>query len=223
PDGFPGRQRIRDGERRSRRLPPDHRARLQDHEPVRPGPAHLRVPPLPAGAPRRAASPGRRPGLANAAAADAAAQQRAHDRPQLSPPAEDLMTPEQAVRVAIAVLLGLGAALVFDRLAPARGRQPPGFRVPWRRWLALAVLAGLLAVGVFAPVASLGVGAEPDFSKIRTPPLLALPLRVRITMPACFLLAFAGRAARPHPLPEPAAPAALPLHEAEILDPEGMP
>ncbi|HEV8579787.1 MAG TPA: CPBP family intramembrane glutamic endopeptidase [Thermoanaerobaculia bacterium] len=133
------------------------------------------------------------------------------------------MTPEQAVRVAIALGLGLAAALVFDRLCAARGLLPPGFRVPWRRWLALAVLAGLLAVGVFAPVASLGVGAEPDFSKIRTPQLFALHMLMLITMAAWFLLGFAGREAWPRALPEAAEPASSPPGGAEILDPEGMP
>lgn len=133
------------------------------------------------------------------------------------------MTPEPVLRVAIAVLLGLGAALAFDRLCAARGLLPPGFQVPWRRWLAVAVLAGLLAVGVFAPVASLGVGAEPDFSKIRTPQLFALHILMLITMGTWFLLGFAGVEARPRALPAPAEPASFPAEGIEILDPEGMP
>ena len=126
------------------------------------------------------------------------------------------MTLEQAVRVALALGLGLAAALIFDRLCAARGLLPPGFRVPWRRWLALAVLAGLLAIGVFAPVASLGVGEEPDLSKITTPQLFALHVLMLFTMASWFLLGFAGTA-RAAAIPdievfgeEPPSPAAPP-------------
>lgn len=99
-----------------------------------------------------------------------------------------------------AVLLGVGAAFVFDRMCLARGLQPPGFRVPWRRVLAGAVVAFLLALGIFAPVTvvSLGGGkAEPDLSQVRTPQLFGFHFLMLATMGLWFLLGFAGERARP--------------------------
>jgi membrane protease YdiL (CAAX protease family) len=132
------------------------------------------------------------------------------------------MTPEPALRAAVAVLLGVLAALVFDRLSARRGLRPPGFRTPWRRWLALAALAGLFALGVFAPLASLGLSLEPDLSRIRTPQLFALHVLMLATLGVWFLLGFAGREARPAPAPVAAPPPVVP-GRIEILDPEGMP
>jgi hypothetical protein len=124
--------------------------------------------------------------------------------------------PEALLRVGLAVLLALGAALAFDRLCIARRLQPPGFRVLWRRALALAVLTGLFAVGVFAPLASLGASLEPDVSKISTPQLFLLHILLLATMGVWFLLGFAGRDAQPvlpapDPAPLPEEPGTLPL------------
>ena len=79
--------------------------------------------------------------------------------------------PKALLAVALSLLLGLGAALVFDRMCLARGLQPPGFRILWRRMLAALALACLLALGVFGPVILLLLGErpEPDLSKISTP------------------------------------------------------
>jgi len=124
-------------------------------------------------------------------------------------------SPAVILRVGVAVLLALAAALVFDRMCRARGLQPPGFRVPWRRTLALAVLTGLLAIGVFAPVASLGMSLEPDVSKLSTPQLFLLHVLMLITLGAWFLLGYAGQGAQPpaaalaEPLPADLAPVDL--------------
>ncbi len=109
-------------------------------------------------------------------------------------------TPEQLLRVGIPVILGIAGAFLLDRLCAARGFLPPGFRVPWRRIAAGAVLAGLLALGVFSPLGGLGLAQEdPDFSKIATPQLFALHFLMMGTLGAWFLLGYAGVA--PDPLP----------------------
>ncbi|HKI04459.1 MAG TPA: CPBP family intramembrane glutamic endopeptidase [Thermoanaerobaculia bacterium] len=113
------------------------------------------------------------------------------------------MTPEQVLRVAVPVLLGIAGAVLLDRLCSARGLLPPGFRVPWRRALAGAVVAGLFALGVFAPLGSLGLSLEPDLTKITTPQLFALHFLMLGTMGAWFLLGWAGVRAQPQPVPVP--------------------
>ena len=130
--------------------------------------------------------------------------------------------PEVFLRGGLAVLLALLAALVFDRMCVARGLRPPGFRVQWRRALALAVLTGLFALGIFAPLASLGTSREPDVSKITTPQLVLLHVLMLITMGIWFLLGFAGRDARP---PQPVAPVApvAPLPAEPLPEPLPLP
>ncbi len=101
---------------------------------------------------------------------------------------------EPLLRVGIPVILGIAGAFLLDRLCAVRGFLPPGFRVPWRRIAAGAILAGLLALGVFAPLGGLGVSQEetPDFSKIETPQLFALHFLMLGTLGAWFLLGYAG-------------------------------
>lgn len=102
-------------------------------------------------------------------------------------------TPEQLLRVGVPVILGIAGAFLLDRLCAVRGFLPPGFRVPWRRVAAGAVLAGLLALGVFSPLGGLGLAQEdPDFSKIATPQLFALHFLMMGTLGAWFLLGYAG-------------------------------
>ncbi len=117
------------------------------------------------------------------------------------------------LQVIPALLLGLGAAFVFDRMCLARGLQPPGFRVLWRRAAAGAALALLLALGVFGPLTVLGVGGgrpEPDLSQVRIPQLFDFHLLMLATMGIWFLLGFAGRLSAP-------------ARAVDILDPGGMP
>jgi membrane protease YdiL (CAAX protease family) len=103
-------------------------------------------------------------------------------------------TPEQLFRVGVPMILGIAGAFLLDRLCAVRGYLPPGFRVPWRRVFAGAVLAGLLALGVFSPLGSLGLTLEPDFSKITTPQLFALHFLMMGTLGVWFLLGYSGAA-----------------------------
>jgi membrane protease YdiL (CAAX protease family) len=86
-------------------------------------------------------------------------------------------------------------------MCAARGLLPPGFRIPWRRALAGLTVAFLLAVGIFAPLGSLGAKvAAPEPTSIATPQLFELHALMATTMLIWFLLGFAGLP-RPEPVP----------------------
>jgi len=129
------------------------------------------------------------------------------------------MTPEQMVRAAVPVLLGIAASFLLDRMCAARGLYPPGFRVPWRRMAAAAVVAGVFAVGIFAPLGGIGLSLEPDLSKITTPGLFALHFLMIGAMGLWFLLGWAGVAAPPQPLPVPVEPVPVEAVEYSVDEP----
>ncbi|MFL6196174.1 MAG: CPBP family intramembrane glutamic endopeptidase [Thermoanaerobaculia bacterium] len=106
---------------------------------------------------------------------------------------------EALLRTALTVALALAGALTLDYLCARKGLLPPGFRVLWRRVAGVLVVAGLLAIGVFSPVGSLGLPTETDLSQVTTPQLFLLHLLMLLTMGTWFLLGFAGLPARPEP------------------------
>jgi membrane protease YdiL (CAAX protease family) len=122
---------------------------------------------------------------------------------------------ELALRVLVTAILALGTAVAFDLQTRAKGLQPPGFRLPWRRALGVLAVAFILGVGVFAPLGALGLGLQPDLTNIRAPQLFQLHFLMIAAMAVWFLLGFA---VRPEPLPdlagtfgeEPVLPAAPP-------------
>ena len=99
---------------------------------------------------------------------------------------------EQILRVGVPVILGIAGAFLLDRMCAVRGFLPPGFHVLWRRLLAGAAVAGLLAVGVFAPLGNVGLSLEPDLSKITTPELFALHFLMLAALGVWFLLGYGG-------------------------------
>ncbi len=105
------------------------------------------------------------------------------------------MTPVELLRFGGPLLLGALAAVAFDRLCAARGLLPPGFAVPWRHAVATAVLAGILWLGVFAPLGTLGLEIEQDLSGLTVPRLFLLHGLLVATLVAWFLLGYAGAAA----------------------------
>jgi len=129
------------------------------------------------------------------------------------------MTPENLLRAAAVLVPSLLAALLLDWMCAQRRLLPPGFRVLWRRVLAGAAVATLLAVGVFAPLGGLGMKAStPDLDKVTTPQLFLLHVLMLATMGIWFLLGFAGEDARP---PAPALspePPPLPLSESAVMN-----
>lgn len=71
------------------------------------------------------------------------------------------------LRSLVPLLLGAAAACGFDLRARRLGLSPPGFREPARRAAATTLLAIVLALAVFQPLASLGRPApEIDFGAI---------------------------------------------------------
>ena len=111
---------------------------------------------------------------------------------------------ENLLRFAIPGLLAFGAAWTLDRMCAVRGFLPPGFREPWRRALASALVTGILWIGVFAALGNIGLSLEPDVSQLSTPQLFLLHGLLVATVVLWFLLGYAGVRVRP------AAPEALP-------------
>jgi membrane protease YdiL (CAAX protease family) len=99
---------------------------------------------------------------------------------------------EDLLRIMIPGLLAAGAAWTLDRMCAVQGFLPPGFRVPWRRALALALVTGILWVGVFAPLGNIGLSLEPDLSRINTLQLFLLHALLVATVVVWFLLGYAG-------------------------------
>lgn len=106
---------------------------------------------------------------------------------------------EDLLRLAIPGLLAAGAAWTLDRMCAARGFLPPGFREPWRRALASALVTGILWIGVFAALGNIGLSLEPDLSRLSTPQLFLLHGLLLATAGIWFLLGYAGAGA-PVPL-----------------------
>ena len=101
-------------------------------------------------------------------------------------------TLETVLRVAGPLLLAAATAYVFDRSCARKGLLPPGFRVPWRRAAAFALLAGILYLGVFSPLGRLGLETEEDVTSIATPQLFLLHALLVATLAGWFLLGFSG-------------------------------
>lgn len=109
------------------------------------------------------------------------------------------------LRFAIPPVLALLTAIFFDQECWRRGLLPPGFggasavggRV-WnpgivRRSLALTCLWGVLWIGVFSPLATLGQATELDLSAVSTPQLFLLHLLFVLVMMVWYVLGFAGQ------------------------------
>ena len=103
---------------------------------------------------------------------------------------------------ALTAFLAISAAFFMDRMCEGRGLLPPGFREPWRRVTAWALVALVLWIGAFASLASVGQKVERDLSQLTTPELFLLHFLLILTIVAWFLLGFAGvRPAPPPPSP----------------------
>jgi membrane protease YdiL (CAAX protease family) len=124
---------------------------------------------------------------------------------------------ESLLRFAVPALLALGAAWVLDRTCAVRGFLPPGFREPWRRALAFLLVAGILLVGVFAPLGMIGMDVQPDVSRLTTPRLFQLHMIFVAALAVWFLLGFAV----PY-RPAPAVPAPAALEGETVLGGEAV-
>jgi len=108
------------------------------------------------------------------------------------------------LRFATPAVLALLTTLLFDRLCWRRGLLPPGFggatqpgSRAWklgvaRRSLALTCLWGVLWMGVFSPLATLGQATEIDLSSVSTPQLFLLHFLFVLVLMIWYVLGFAG-------------------------------
>ena len=98
------------------------------------------------------------------------------------------------------VLLAIATAVAIDRLTTLRGLQPPVFEAARRgdgaavarRGLALAMLAGVLWLGVFGPLGIVGTDVQPDFSQVPVGQLFLLHGLLAATLAVWYVLGFAG-------------------------------
>jgi membrane protease YdiL (CAAX protease family) len=126
---------------------------------------------------------------------------------------------------ALTAFLAASTVFFMDRMCEGRGLLPPGFREPWRRTLAWALVALILWVGAFSSLASIGGGQkEMDLSGLTTPQLFLLHVLLVLTVVSWFLLGFAGIRPAPAPPPPPPVDPELPEGEpAEVLAPPPPP
>ena len=108
------------------------------------------------------------------------------------------------LRYALPAVLALLTALFFDQSCWRKGLLPPGFGSTTppgnqtsklgivRRSLALTCLWGVLWVGVFSPLATLGQSAELDLTSVSTPQLFLLHFLFVFVLMIWYVLGFAG-------------------------------
>jgi len=128
------------------------------------------------------------------------------------------LTPESLLRLLVPAGLALFVAFTMDRMCEARGLLPPGFREPWRRSLASALVGLILWIGAFASLGNIGLVVEQDVSGLTTPRLFLLHGLLVLALFLWFLLGFAGVRTRPEPAPLELAPED-PLEPLEPLPP----
>ena len=98
------------------------------------------------------------------------------------------------------MLLAIAATVAIDWLTERRGLRPPGFDplragsgpAALRRGLAMTVLAGVLWLGVFGPLGTIGTEIRPDFSQVHVGQLFLLHGLFAAALGLWYLLGFAG-------------------------------
>lgn len=133
--------------------------------------------------------------------------------------AEALSAPDPWLyaRILLPFLPALATAWAVDGMTRRKGLEPPGFRNPWRRAAAFALLTGFFWLGTFWPLGFLGVELETARTSIRGYELFQLHLIMGGALVAWFLLGFAG-VRRPRPAP---AATAVPV-VADLPTPEAL-
>ncbi len=100
------------------------------------------------------------------------------------------------LRLLLTVLLAGGAAWLVDRWTELRGVLPPGFESPWRRAAAFLVVASILFIGVFLPLALLGESRTLEPADVSGPRVFLLQSLLVLSLVAWFVLGYAGRGGR---------------------------
>lgn len=96
------------------------------------------------------------------------------------------------IRLGLAALLALASALLVDWLTARSGYQPPGFRIVWRRLLAIALLAVLFFFTVFAAVVQPPSRVEIDPESLAGPALFAVHAMLLLALAGWLLFGYAG-------------------------------
>ncbi|MBV8202209.1 MAG: CPBP family intramembrane metalloprotease [Acidobacteria bacterium] len=97
------------------------------------------------------------------------------------------------VRLLAPAVLALATTWTLDWMCRRKGLLPPGFRNPWRRAAASALVFFILWVGIFAPLGMIGLPQpQLDLSAISTPRLFLLHGLLVGVLLGWFVLGFAG-------------------------------
>jgi membrane protease YdiL (CAAX protease family) len=100
---------------------------------------------------------------------------------------------DEMLRIAGPAVLAALAAVAVDRLMARRGLSPPGFVFGWRRLAAAFLLAVVVWVGVFSPLAGIGrPSLEIDFSQVAEGQLFLLHAVLVAFLAAWYVLGFSG-------------------------------
>jgi membrane protease YdiL (CAAX protease family) len=100
------------------------------------------------------------------------------------------MDPEDIVRGGGPLVLAALASWLVDYLTARRGLRPPGFATPWRRVAAMTALAGIFYIGVFAPLATFGMGLETNYEAVHPVQLFGLHSLLLSTLIVWYALGF---------------------------------
>ena len=104
------------------------------------------------------------------------------------------------VRLLGPAVLALAGAWLLDWMCRRKGLMPPGFRHPWRRLAAAALVFLILWFGIFAPLGTIGLPQPKlDLSSISTPRLFLLHGMLVGVVLGWFVLGFAGTSVPPKP------------------------
>lgn len=98
----------------------------------------------------------------------------------------------EPLRIVGPIVLALVSATAVDQLTHARGLDPPGFRHPWRRAVALLLVAAVLYIGVFAALAQVGLPQGPPPTDLPPLQLFLLHAILVAALIVWLLLGFAG-------------------------------
>ena len=95
------------------------------------------------------------------------------------------------LRLVVPAAAALTATWALDWLCRRRGLMPPGFRRPWRRVAASALVFFILWIGIFSPLGEIGLEQQKlDLSAISTPRLFLLHGMLSLVVLGWFLLGF---------------------------------
>ena len=122
------------------------------------------------------------------------------------------------------VAAAVAATWALDWLCRRKGLMPPGFRWPWRRAAASALVFLILWFGIFAPLGEIGLAEQKlDLSSISTPRLFLLHGLLSLVVVGWMGLGFANlkRAKRTAMDPASPLPAALEGTAASRESPQG--